>query len=55
MSGADASLFNLSGDGVLTFNDSPPNYEMPGDADKDNTYELTVGAKDPNESVAPRT
>ena len=23
-----------------------PDYEMPGDADKDNTYELTVGAKD---------
>ena len=30
---------------MLTFNDSP-NYEMPGDADKDNTYEVTVGAKD---------
>ena len=30
---------------MLTFND-PPNYEMPGDADKDNTYEVTVGAKD---------
>ena len=45
LSGADASLFSLSQGGVLTFND-PPNYEMPGDADKDNTYEVTVGAKD---------
>ena len=45
LSGADASLFELSQGGVLTFNDSP-NYEMPGDADKDNTYEVTVGAKD---------
>ena len=31
--------------GVLTF-EASPDYEMPGDADKDNTYELTVGAKD---------
>ena len=45
LSGADASLFALSADGVLTFND-PPNFEAPGDADKDNTYELTVGARD---------
>ena len=44
LSGADASLFALS-NGVLTFNDSP-DYEMPGDANKDNTYEVTVGAKD---------
>ena len=45
LSGADASLFDLSAGGELTFN-SPPNYEAPGDADKDNTYELTVGARD---------
>ena len=45
LSGADASLFDLSQGGVLTFKVSP-NYEMPGDADKDNTYEVTVGAKD---------
>ena len=30
---------------MLTFKASP-DYEMPGDADKDNTYEVTVGAKD---------
>ena len=52
LSGADAALFDLSQDGVLTFNASP-NYEKPGDADKDNTYEVTVGAKDADESVAP--
>ena len=45
LSGADASLFSLSTGGVLTFKASP-DYEMPGDADKDNTYEVTVGATD---------
>ena len=45
LSGADASLFSLSEVGVLTFVASP-DYEMPGDANKDNTYEVTVGAKD---------
>ena len=45
LSGTDAALFDLS-EGVLTFTGGPPNYEKPGDADKDNTYELTVGAKD---------
>ena len=45
LSGTDAALFDLSEGGVLTFN-GPPNYEKPGDADGDNTYELTVGAKD---------
>ena len=44
LSGTDAALFTLTG-GALTFN-SPPNFESPGDADKDNTYELTVGARD---------
>ena len=43
LSGTDASLFTLTG-GTLTFN-SAPNFEMPGDADEDNTYELTVGAR----------
>ena len=46
LSGADASLFTLT-NGVLTFNDNDsPNFEAPGDADEDNTYELTVGARD---------
>ena len=45
LSGADSALFDLDSGGVLTFN-NPPNYEKPGDADGDNTYELTVGARD---------
>ena len=45
-SGTDAALFELdNNNGELTFND-PPNYEMPGDADGDNVYEVTVGATD---------
>ena len=52
MSGADASLFDLSHEGgVLTFNAPPPNYERPGDANKDNTYEVTVGAKDEDDDI----
>ena len=45
LSGADAALFSLSNAGLLTF-DASPNYEMPGDADGDNVYEVTVGATD---------
>ena len=46
LSGTDASLFNFNTNtGVLSFKDSP-NYESPGDANGDNTYELTVGARD---------
>ena len=45
LEGDDASLFDLSQVGVLTFND-PPDYEMPGDADEDNAYEVTVVASD---------
>ena len=44
LSGADAALFDLTG-GALTFS-APPNFEAPGDADKNNTYELTLGARD---------
>ena len=44
LSGADASLFTLT-NGELTFNESP-NFEDAKDADGDNTYELTVGARD---------
>ena len=45
LNGTDASLFTLNEDNELTFND-PPNYESPDDANEDNTYELTVGARD---------
>ena len=44
LTGADAALFTFTG-GVLTFKTSP-NYEDPKDAGTDNTYELTVGARD---------
>ena len=46
LSGADRSKFDISdNDGDLTFKTgSLPNYEMPGDADMDNVYEVTVVA-----------
>ena len=44
LSGEDASDFTIVG-GALTFKASP-NYEMPGDADKDNVYKVTVSATD---------
>ena len=43
--GDDAGDFNISSAGVLSFNSSP-NYEMPADADMDNTYEVTIKAND---------
>ena len=45
LSGIDAGVFDISGAGVLTFNESP-DYEMPADADTDNTYMVTVNAGD---------
>ena len=41
--GADAGKFSLSDAGVLSFMDAPDR-EMPGDANGDNMYELTVRA-----------
>ena len=43
--GADAGKFDLSDGGVLTFK-STPDYESPGDANRDNDYELTVVVSD---------
>jgi 6-phosphogluconolactonase (cycloisomerase 2 family) len=44
--GADGSLFDLNAStGVLSFK-SPPDFENPGDADANNTYELTVQVSD---------
>ena len=43
--GADGAKFNLSSGGVLSFK-AKPDYEMPGDADGDNVYEVTVRASD---------
>ena len=45
LSGADAGAFSISSAGVLTFMDSP-NYEMPMDANTDNTYMVMVKAND---------
>ena len=47
VSGTDASKFSITAGaaGELTFL-APPDYEAPGDADKDNVYELTVKASD---------
>ena len=45
LTGADARLFSIDDDGVLRFR-TPPDYEAPGDAGADNTYNLTVGASD---------
>ena len=45
LSGDDAGDFRISRAGVLTFRSSP-NYEMPADANTDNTYMATVKADD---------
>ena len=47
--GQDASVFELSADGALSFN-STPDYEAPGDTDGDNVYNLTIQASDGTES-----
>ncbi len=44
-SGADSSLFSVNTTGSVTFN-TAPDFEIPGDANTDNTYELTVTASD---------
>ena len=44
LTGADRGKFNFD-NGELTFK-AAPDYEKPGDADKDNVYEVTVQAKD---------
>ena len=47
VSGADAGKFNISTTGILTFKATEsPDYEMPGDANRDNTYEVTLVAAD---------
>ena len=45
LSGTDAGVFDISGAGVLTFNESP-DFEMAADADTDNIYMVTVEASD---------
>ena len=43
--GTDADDFEISNGGALSFG-SPPDYELPTDADTDNVYEITVVAQD---------
>ena len=43
LTGPDASDFSISRTGQLTFR-STPNFESPADANRDNTYEVTVNA-----------
>ena len=45
ISGTDSEDFSISESGVLTFS-SPPNYESPADAGRDNDYRVTVHASD---------
>ena len=45
--GTDASRFEISETGALSFS-SPPDYEKPRDANRDNVYEVTVTASDGN-------
>ena len=45
LSGADSDSFDIDASGVLTF-ESAPDYEEPGDANRDNDYEVTVQATD---------
>ena len=45
VSGVDAAKFEIAANGTLTFKEAP-DYEMPGDANRDNTYEVTVVAAD---------
>ena len=44
LTGTDDSVFSITG-GVLEF-DSAPDFEAPGDANTDNTYNVTVNASD---------
>ncbi|WP_186729013.1 PQQ-dependent sugar dehydrogenase [Sphingomonas panacisoli] len=43
--GADAAKFTLSGTGALTFN-TAPNFDLPGDADGNNVYEVQLRVSD---------
>ncbi|QLC26627.1 cadherin domain-containing protein [Parasphingopyxis algicola] len=43
--GADASLFSMDAAGNLRFN-SPPDFELPTDANRDNVYRVNIAAND---------
>ena len=48
--GADNSLFSITNEGLLSFNDVP-NFENPADTDGNNIYQLGVQVSDGEESV----
>jgi len=50
VSGTDSSLFSISSSGALTFK-TAPDYETPGDADADNSYQINVVVSDGSLSV----
>ena len=50
--GTDRSKFDFN-NGVLTFK-AKPDYEMAGDADKDNVYEVTITATDTTDNIGTR-
>ncbi len=55
LEGPDADQFEIpSGGGELDFS-SPPNYELPADANQDNVYEVTVVATDDNGTAGDAT
>ena len=45
LSGADSSHFEFTDAGLLSFT-AVPDHDVPGDADEDNVYEVTLGATD---------
>ena len=45
LTGTDSGAFGISDTGALTF-DSPPDFEIPADLNRDNVYELSVTATD---------
>jgi len=51
LSGDDASLFNISDAGAVTFI-SAPDYESPSDQGADNTYNLTISVSDGTDSAS---
>ena len=48
--GTDGHLFDISDRGALTFR-TPPDFDIEGDADRDNDYQVTVQAEDDNFST----
>ena len=50
LGGADAASFEISATGVLRFL-TPPDFNTPGDADRDNAYEVQVQITDGNDAA----